>query len=196
MIASISGVLESVGTDSAVIRVGGIGFRVFLPTSVIGGLGATGTEVKLHTHLHVREDNLTLFGFATAQELFLFDTLLTVTGLGPRLALALLSALGAEQLSMAIVTCNTALLTITPGVGKKVAERIILELKEKIGASWVITSTNGEIPRESAEVLAALTSLGYSVAEAQKASSMVPANESLSLEDRIKLALAYFSTPS
>jgi len=137
MIASLKGKLESLAADGAVINVGGVGFRVFLPTGALSALGSPGNDVKVYTHTHVREDNITLYGFATAEELWLFETLIGVTGLGPKLALAILSALSPEQVTTAIATGSADMLDMVPGVGKKVASRIILELKEKIGAGWV-----------------------------------------------------------
>jgi len=190
MISSLQGKLESLGTDRAIINVGGIGFQVYLPTSTLSSLGSVGDEVKLYTHLHLREDNVTLYGFATVEELALFQTLIGVSGLGPRLALAMLSAMSVEQLTMAIVTGSTDLLTTVPGVGKKMASRLVLELKEKIGAGWVMAPAT-EIARENADVLAALTSLGYSASEATKAVATLPPSPDLKLEEKIKLALQY-----
>jgi len=191
MIAGLHGKLESLGSDWAVINVNGIDFQVYLPTSTLSTLGTIGEEVKLHTHLHLREDNATLYGFASADELRLFQTLISVSGLGPRLALAMLSGMSAEQLVTAIVTSSTDLLTVIPGIGKKVANRLILELKEKIGAGWITTPAT-QLAQENTDVLAALTSLGYSAAEATKAVATLPTSSDLSLEEKVKLALGYF----
>ena len=132
-----------------------------------------------------------LYGFASAEELGLFQTLIGVSGLGPRLALAMLSAMNVEQLSMAIATGSTDLLTVVPGVGKKMADRLVLELKEKIGAAW-IAAPAAQFAQENSDVLAALISLGYSVTEASRAVATVPPSSELSLEEKIKLALQYF----
>jgi len=191
MIASLKGALESLGGDWAIINVGGIGFQVYMPTSTLSKLGAIGEEVKLYTHLYLREDNASLFGFNSAEELGLFQTLIGVSGLGPRLALAMLSAMDAEKLTMAIATGSADLLTAIPGIGKKMASRLILELKEKIGAGWITTPAAG-LAQENADVLTALVSLGYSVAEANRAVATLPPASDLSLEDKIKLALQYF----
>ncbi len=191
MIASLHGRLESLGSDGAVIDVGGIGFQVYMPTSTLSTLGSIGEEVKLHTHLHLREDNATLYGFASADELGLFQTLIGVSGLGPKLALAMLSALSVEQLAMAIATGSTDMLTMVPGIGKKMANRLILELKEKIGAAW-IAAPAAQLAQENTDVLAALTSLGYSVSEATRAVATLPPSSELSLEEKVKLALQYF----
>ena len=193
MIASLHGRLEALGSDWAIIDVGGVGFQVYMPTSTLSTLGAIGKEVKLHTHFHLREDNATLYGFTSAAELGLFQTLISVSGLGPKLALAMLSALDVEKLTMAIATGSTDLLTVVSGVGKKLANRLILELKEKIGAGW-ITTPAVQLVEENAEVLAALTSLGYSIAEATRAVAGLPPDSELSLEDKVKQALAYFTT--
>ncbi len=192
MIASLHGKLESLGSDWAIINVAGIGFQVYMPTSDLSTLGTADDEVKLYTHLHLREDNVALYGFTSADELWLFQTLISVSGLGPRLALAMLSALNVEQITMAIATASIDLLTMIPGIGNKVANRIILELKDKIGAGWVVTPAT-QLSQENTDVLAALTSLGYSAAEATKAVTTLPTTTTnLSLEEKIRLALQYF----
>ena len=191
MIASLSGKIETLGGDYAVINVGGVGFQAFMPTSTISNIGSTGSGVKLPPHLHVREDALTLYGFATPDELALFQTLINISGLGPKLALAMLSAMSVEQLSIALAAGSSELLTSIPGIGKKMAHRLILELKDKIATGLVISA--GSLPSEgSAEVIAALTSLGYSAAEAARAVASLPAGGELTLEEKIRLALQYF----
>jgi Holliday junction DNA helicase RuvA len=192
MIASLKGTLQALVNDGAIIDVHGLGFRVHMPTSTMSTLGAIGDEVELHTHLHLREDNVTLYGFATPEELGLFQTLIGVSGLGPKLALAMLSAMSVEKLAMAIASGATDLLTEIPGIGKKTANRIILELKEKVAAGW-LTAPPPEFAEENAEVLAALTSLGYSVREASHAVATLPPDQKLSLEEKIRLALQYFT---
>ena len=193
MISSLNGKVESLGSEWAIINVGGIGFQVFMPTSTLSTMGTTGKEVRLYTHLHLREDNVTLYGFATADELALFQSLIGVTGLGPKMGLAMLSAMNVEQLVTAIATGSADLLTVIPGIGKKVASRIVLELKEKIGAGWITTPTT-QFAQENMDVLSALTALGYSAAEAAKAVTTLPAATDISLEEKIKLALGYFTS--
>ncbi len=193
MIASLYGKLESLGSDWAIINVGGIGFQVYMPTSTLSIMGTIGEEVQLYTHLHLKEDNATLYGFASADELRLFQTLISVSGLGPKLALAMLSVMSVERLTMAIATGSVDLLTVVPGIGKKVANRLILELKEKIGAGW-ITAPAAQLAEENIDVLAALTSLGYSVSEATQAVATLPPSSDLSLEEKVKQALQYFAT--
>jgi Holliday junction DNA helicase RuvA len=193
MIAGLHGKLESLGGDWAIINVGGIGFQVYMPTSTLSSLGKVGDEVHLHTQLHLREDSVAIYGFASADELRLFQTLLGVSGLGPKLALAMLSAMSLDKLTMAIATGSTDLLKVIPGVGKKTADRIILELKDKIAAGWVTTPA-AQLAEANTDVLAALTSLGYSVAEATRAVATLPPSSDLSLEEKIKLALQYFTS--
>ncbi len=188
MIASLEGVVESVGADSAVIAVGGVGFRVYMPTSVLSTLGGVGKSVRLRTHLHVKDDDMSLYGFATDAELWLFETLITVSGLGPRLGLAMLSTLRVDQLTMAIAAGNAEVLTAVPGIGTKMAERVVLELKDMVGAG-LIGEPVGQISQENTDVLAALTALGYSVGEASQAVAGLPSDSDMALEERITQAL-------
>ena len=191
MISSLKGTVESLGSEWAIIIVGGIGFQVYMPTTTISSLGTKGEEVKLFTHLQLREDNIALYGFASAEELSLFQTLIGVSGLGPKLALAMLSAMNVEQLTMAIATGNVDLLTVVPGLGKKMASRLILELKDKISAGKLAAAAIG-LAEENTDVLAALISLGYSVSEASRAVAALPPSSDLPLEEKVKLALQYF----
>ena len=191
MISSLRGKVESFSATAAVINVNGIGFQVFLPTPTLSALATIGKEVQIYTYLQVREDSMTLYGFGAPEELALFQTLLGVSGIGPKLGLSMLSAMSVEQLTMAIATGNTDLLATIPGIGKKLASRVVLELKEKVGAAWVFTPATG-IGQENAEVLSALTALGYSAAESARALASLPADPKLSLEEKVKLALGYF----
>ncbi len=191
MIASLRGKLESIGGDWAVINVGGVGYQVYLPTSTLSTLGTVGDEVYLQTHLVTREDSMTLYGFATDGELELFQILLGVSGLGPRLGLAVLSTMSVEQVATAIASGSADILTAIPGIGKKMAERLILELKDKIAAGLLISPTV-QISDDYSEVVAALTSLGYTVAEASRAVTSLPSSD-LPLEEKIRLALQYFT---
>jgi Holliday junction DNA helicase RuvA len=190
MIAALKGKLQALGSDWAIVNVNGIGFQVYMPTSTLSTLGAIGEEVELHTHLHIREDNATLYGFATVEELGLFQTLIGVSGMGPRLALAMLSAMSVEKLAMAIATGSADILDEIPGIGKKLASRLILELKGKIAAGWLAAPS--QLAEENTDVLSALTSLGYSVREATHAVAILPPDQKLTLEEKIKLALQYF----
>ncbi len=193
MIASLKGKLEALGNDWAVVDVGGIGFQVFMPTPTISQLGAIGGEVQLYTHLHLREDNVALYGFASSGELELFKILINVSGLGPRMALAMLSAMDTEQLVITIASGNTELLTSIPGIGKKMASRLLLELKDKIGAG-LVSAPMVELAQENADVLAALVALGYSTSEASRALVSLPGDQKLNLEEKVRLALSYFGS--
>jgi Holliday junction DNA helicase RuvA len=189
MIAGLQGRLQTIGSSWAIVNVGGVSFQVYMPTSTLSTLGAIGEEVELHTHLQFREDNVTLYGFATPEELVLFQTLNTVSGVGPKIALAMLSAMSAEKLTLAIASGSAELLSEVPGIGKKMASRLILELKGKLAAGMPAPA---ELAEENADVLAVLTSLGYSVREATRAIAALPQDKKLSLEAKVKLALQYF----
>jgi Holliday junction DNA helicase RuvA len=170
MIASLKGKLRSLGADYAVVDVNGIGFQVYLPTSTLGSLGGIGGNVELESYLHLREDSVTLYGFGDGAALELFKVIIGVSGIGPKLALAMLSAMDADQLSVAITSGDVELLTEIPGIGKKLAARLVLELKDK-----------------------ALSSLGYSAQEAARAMASLPREKSLTLEDKVKMALAFLA---
>jgi Holliday junction DNA helicase RuvA len=187
MIATLEGILEYRGDDSIIINVGGIGFRLFVPTSTSSQLGAVKGRVSLYTHLHVREDNISLYGFASSDELTLFKSLISVTGIGAKLALALLSALKPKQLVMAITSGDIDVLSQTPGIGKKTASRLVVELKGKLEKEWQEASL--PVAPGHADVISALTGLGYSVMEAARAISRLPDSEELSLEEKVKMAL-------
>ncbi len=191
MIASLQGRLESIGTDWAIVNVHGVGFQVYMPTSTLSSLDSVGKEIHLYTHFHLREDSATLYGFISPDELGLFDVLISVSGIGPKLALTVLSSMTVEQASLAIASGNVELLTMVPGIGQKTANRLILELKDKIGARLVSAPATASI-QGNADVLGALTSLGYSIAEATRAVATIPADKKLSVEEKIKMALQYF----
>ena len=154
----------------AVIDVGGIGFEIIIPLSIFHDLPAAGEPVRLLTHFHVREDSQQLFGFLTGEELELFRLLLTVSGIGPKSSLAILSGIGAEDLKYAIVNQKQDALTAISGVGRKTAERIIVELREKVGAWHAMPVQKKEVSSEIAQSgISALTQLGYKKQEAQEA---------------------------
>ncbi|MDH4269817.1 MAG: Holliday junction branch migration protein RuvA [Dehalococcoidia bacterium] len=187
MIATLEGILEYRGDDSVIINVGGIGFRVYVSSSTSSQLGAVKGRVSLYTHLHVREDNISLYGFASSEELTLFKSLISVTGIGAKLALTLLSALNPEQLVMAITSGDIDLLSQAPGIGKKMASRLVVELRGKLEKEWKEVAL--PLAPESVDVIAALTGLGYSLAEATKAISKLPDSEALNLEEKVRMAL-------
>ena len=187
MIATLEGVLEYRGIDSAIIKVGGVGFQVYIPSSSLSKLGATGDRVSLYTHLHLREDTSAVICFASSEELALFKNLISVSGVGPKVALSLLSNLAVEQLAMAITGGNAELISQVPGIGKKVASRIVIELKGKLEREWKEAAL--PLAPEDADAIAALTSLGYSLREATQAISSLPSSSELSLEEKVKMAL-------
>lgn len=190
MIASLNGVIEAVSKDSMIVNVNGIGFKVAVTTSVLSEFGSIGREIKLYTHFHVREDDMSLFGFASPDEMRLFETLISVSGLGPKTGMAMLSALSADQIAMAIASGSVETLTTIPGIGKKTADRLILELKDKVGGVLISTPA-GRAAQENADVVSALVSLGYSVQETTKAVNALPTGKLLSLEEKVKLTLQY-----
>ena len=187
MIATLEGILEYRGEDSVIINVGGIGFRVYVSSSTSSQLGAVKGKVSLYTYLHVREDNISLYGFASSEELALFKNLISVSGIGSKLALAILSAFNPEQLIVAITSGDIDLLSQAPGVGRKMASRLVVELRGKLEKEWKEVAL--PLAPETADVIAALTGLGYSVAEATKAISRLPESEELSLEEKVRMAL-------
>lgn len=187
MIATIEGILEYFGVDSIIVKVGGIGIQVYVPSSSLSKLGAAGDNVSLYTHLHLREDNVSLYGFTSSEELALFKNLISVSGVGPKVALSLLSSLAIEQLAMAITSGNAELISQAPGIGKKVASRIVIELRGKLEREWKEAAL--PLAPEDADAIAALTSLGYSLREATQAISSLPNSSELSLEEKVKLAL-------
>ena len=192
MIAGLDGTLEQVNTESAIIRVSGVSFQVYTPTSTLGQLGSIGDRVHLHTHLHWKEDSTALYGFSTLQELDLFKMLIAVSGVGPRSALAVLSTLKPDDLVSAILDNNVNLIAQAPGVGKKTASRVILDLRGRLEKEWgemVSSRSSGD----NADMVAALSNLGYSIADATRAASAVPSSEDLTLEDKIRIALRYLA---
>lgn len=196
MIASLRGNLLATGTDYAIIDTGGVGFQIFVPRPVLEGLGQIGNTVQVYTYLHVREDALVLYGFASLEQRVFFETLIGVTGVGPRMALGLLSAAPLEQIQLAIASENIAILSQVPGIGKKTAARLVLELKGKLDLSKLPTTiaaaTTPAASAINADLQEVLTSLGYSAMEAQSAVSSLPADAPPDLEERLRLALRYF----
>jgi Holliday junction DNA helicase RuvA len=190
MIANIEGHLSAIEEKSVVVQVGGFGLRVYVPNTFIAHCGPVGSAVTLHTHLHVREDDLSLYGCASEDELRLFELLLGVSGIGPKVALALLSSLSADEIRNAIATEQVSVLSSVPGIGTKTAKKMILDLKDKVEAVAGIAPAQPEILEADTEVIAALTTLGYSVVEAQAALQHVPATVQ-GIEERLRAALAY-----
>jgi Holliday junction DNA helicase RuvA len=190
VIASLDGVVGAVAPDSLVVEVGGVGYRVFVSPSVIA-TAATGSRLRLHTHHLVRDDLQALYGFRTTEELGFFNLLLTVTGVGPKVALAIVGSRPTPDLQLAIMQQDQAVLVSIPGIGRKLAERVIFELKEKVTAAGVSASAGASGGAGEGEIVAALQALGYSLGEARAASraALAQAAPGASLEDRVKAAL-------
>ena len=195
MIASLRGTVLLISQPSfLVVEVGGVGFKVFVPASVFDGLDGVGRGVFLHTYLIVREDALTLYGFSSEEQRALFELLLTVQGVGPRLALSVLSSLSVDVLRIAVAQEQAEVLDRVPGVGRKTAEKIVFALKDKLGAGEVLGAL-APVSDVDTEIIGALTALGYSVVEAQAALQSIPKGQGKDVEDRLRLALQHFSTP-
>ncbi|MCB8945432.1 MAG: Holliday junction branch migration protein RuvA [Ardenticatenaceae bacterium] len=189
MIASLSGTILKIEEASLVVGVGGVGIRVFVPKTVLENVGGIGRSVRLHTHLIVREDALSLYGFESDEDLQLFEVLIGISGIGPKVSLAILSTLSPELLKSAIMREETAVLQRVPGIGKKTAERIMFQLRDKLDLTAVSTS----IPLVSdvdADVIDVLTALGFSIVEAQAALQNIP-RDVKTVDDRVQLALQH-----
>jgi len=184
VIGSVRGPVTHVGQDSALVEVAGIGYRIVAGPALLAKL-RIGREASVFTHHLVREDQEALFGFATMEELTFFELLMTVSQVGPRLALAITAAHAVTKLQLAIVTDDPDTFTGVSGVGRKTAQRIILELKEKVHAAGMAA---GGASSTDSDVVAALESLGYSASEARRAASAV-AGTAGELDVRIKAAL-------
>ncbi|MGQ9827488.1 MAG: Holliday junction branch migration protein RuvA [Roseiflexus sp.] len=196
MIASIRGILVAVATDHVVVETGGIGWMIFAPRPVIAALGDIGATVRLFTCMLVREDSLTLYGFETVEQRQLFETLLGVTGVGPQAALNLLSSGTTDELRLAIATGDVTRLARTPRIGRKLAERLVLELKGKLDVKGLPTgaTVTPAVAAVNAELSEMLVSLGFTTAEAAAAIAALPSDAPLDLEERLRLALRYFGT--
>src|SRR5688572_17623083 len=162
MISSLRGTVLQINPDSLVVEVGGVGLKVQVPSSVFEELDGVGRNIFLHTHLIVREDALALYGFSTEEQRALFELLLTVQGVGPRLALAVLSSLSLDVLRRAVAQEQVEVLDRVPGVGRRTAEKIAFTLKDKLGAEFTLGGLT-HVSDVDTEVMSALTALGYSI---------------------------------
>jgi holliday junction DNA helicase RuvA len=193
MIAAVKGRLVGRMGDSLLIDIGPLVLQVHTSRTTIADAGEVDSEVRLHTYLYVREDQLALYGFGTTEELALFNLLLGVTGIGPRVATSVLSATRSEPLLNAISTEDTAFLSRLPGIGRKTAARIILDLRGKL-ADIGGGVAGGPAPSSAdSEVIEALQALGYTVAEANVAVNRLPRDSTRSVEERIVAALQSMS---
>jgi Holliday junction DNA helicase RuvA len=192
MIATITGPVIETFSEGLVVEVGGVGLMVFTPGGLRERIRA-GESVFLHTHLVVREDNLSLYGFETREARDYFLLLLGVNGVGPRLALATLTVLSPDAIRRAVFHEQAEVFARVPGVGKKTAQKILLQLQDKIQATAGMEPM-AAISDADGEIIAALTGLGYSVVEAQTALQAIPRETPADLESRLRAALQYFST--
>ena len=200
MYAYIKGTLEIKTTEYVVVETGGIGYKIFMSESAIDKLGELGTKVKIHTYLKVREDDMSLFGFNSNEELRMFELLLSVSGVGAKSAIVILSNISPSSFALAVITDDVAKLKKLPGIGPKTAQRIILELKDKLKA---VEDTNKEELEEIlyknssdgekvSEAISALQVLGYNKRDIEKAFEKEDLN-GLSVEDTIRRGLALLS---
>ncbi len=198
MITFLDGILEDVDRDCAIINVGGIGFRVFMGIPGLSALPPQGEQTRVYTWMQVREDGMSLYGFHTKEELSLFRKVISVSGIGPKGGLALLGTLPPEDLMFAIVSGDSATIAKAPGIGKRMAERLILELKDKVNPEEALedyisrgnqekASGNGPLP----EALQALVALGYSQAEARAALKEIPDAESMDVQAILQQAFKH-----
>ncbi len=189
MIDIVTGQVASMDKSSVVVMVGGIGLRVNVPKSVFDVVHGAGHAVTLYTHLAVREDALTLYGFLTEEDRNIFNILIGVSGVGPKIALAILSTLSIDHLRNAVGREEADVLTRVPGIGKKTAEKIVFELKGKLNIGMLpgfalISDVDGD-------VIEVLTSMGFSVVEAQTAIQSIPRDAPKDIEERVRLALQH-----
>ncbi|MCR5509036.1 MAG: Holliday junction branch migration protein RuvA [Lachnospiraceae bacterium] len=198
MIGFLKGTVEAVYEDHISVDVNGIGFNVYMSARQLESITGAGADIKVYTHLAVREDSMTLYGFTTYNSLKLFGMLIQVNGIGPRGALALLSTMDENELSYAIMSGDSKAISSAPGIGQKTAQRIILDLKDKVSVFDMLSDHGTSPAPEStpeqgarAEAIEALTALGYSAADALKAVRASGADKDADTETIIKLAFKH-----
>jgi len=192
VIASLRGVVQHIGDDELILEVGGVGLRVAVPRSVLQDMPEVGQPLFLLTHLVVRESSLSLFGFSTTEQKELFELLIQVRGIGPRLALAVLSHLSPDVLRSAVARDQPEVLARVPGVGRKTGQKIIFHLKDRLATPLEDIGVPSEV---DTEVLSVLTELGYSLVEAQAALQFIPDSAPQEIEERVMFALKFFARP-
>ncbi|MBC8334196.1 MAG: Holliday junction branch migration protein RuvA [Anaerolineales bacterium] len=190
MIATLRGEITQIEDTSLVVEVGGIGMRVHVPATLRERM-KVGESILLYTHFVVRQDAMSLYGFESQGERDLYNMLLSVNGVGPKLALAVLSSLSLDTVQRAVFNEEYDILNRVPGVGKKTAQRIVLSLQDKLKPLDALEQV-AAMSDTDGEVLAALTALGYSVVEAQTAIQAIPKDAPKDVEERLRLALGYF----
>ncbi len=186
MIASLSGSILALEKDALVINVGGVGLRVKVPQGVLENCGGVGRQLFLHTQLIVRETELSLYGFESADDLRIYNTMISISGIGPKVGLSILSTLSVELLRSAVVQEEVVILQRVPGIGKKSAEKILFALRGKLDG--IDASSVGLVSDVDSDVIEVLTSLGFSIVEAQAAVQKVP-RDVTDIEDRVAQAL-------
>ena len=201
MIAYLKGTLEETGNDYIVVEVNNIGYQVKVSTRVIEGLPCLGSQIKIHTYTYVREDVLALYGFLTRDDLQMFLLLLGVNGVGPKGALGILSMFSAQELRLAIISQDAKTIAKAPGIGAKTAQRMLIDLKDKVSVEETFenmgTETVGvsDVKKENAgarsDAIEALTALGYSATESMKAVNAVEITEEMTGDAILKLALKH-----
>ena len=190
MISSLSARIQDILSDSLIVEVGGVGLQVYVPAPLKDRL-SIGDNTLLYTHLVVREDALTLYGFESKDARSIYRLLLGVNGVGPRLALAVLSTLSPDEIRGAVLQEREDVFNHVPGIGKKTAQKIIIHLQDKIPAEAGLAPIS-VVAEGDVEVVAALSALGYSVVEAQSAIQSIPKDAPQDVETRLRLALQYF----
>lgn len=198
MFAYIKGILEEKSSNYVVVETAGIGYKIFMGETAINTIGEISEKVKVYTHYHVREDEISLYGFKTNEELRMFELLISVSGVGAKSALVTLSNIEPSSFALAVITNDTSKLVKIPGIGAKTAARIILELKDKLKNEQAISKENKEIKtvvidnQKIEEAVSALQVLGYNKKEIEKSLETIDVN-SLELEEIIKQGLISLS---
>lgn len=200
MYAYIRGELSEIHTDHIVLETGGIGYQIFIPGQTLERLPSIGEEMKVYTYLYIREDAMVLYGFLTREDLELFCKLISVSGIGPKGGLSILSALEADDLRFAILSGDARAISKAPGIGAKTAQRVILELKDQMSLEEAfekkkehVNETEGFEPSVKQDAVLALTALGYSSTESLKAVSKVQITEGMDVEEVLSAALKHLS---
>lgn len=202
MISYIRGELAAVQETKAIVDVGGVGYGIFMSSQALGLLPPVGQQVRLHTYLNVKEDAMQLFGFLTSDDLYIFKLVIGVNGIGPKGGLAILSVLSPDDLRFAVLSADAKAISQAPGIGRKTAEKLILELKDKLSMQDVLEHADGDagVSALSAggsgvlgDAVQALAALGYGSTEALKAVKKVAPTEEMSVEEVLKQALKFLA---
>ena len=200
MIGYVKGILEEIEDDCVIVDVNGLGIRILTGGALASQMLVPGSEVKIYTYTYVKEDAFQLYGFISKDELSLFKKLITVSGIGPKGAASILSAFSAEDLRYAIYAGDIKTISKAPGIGKKTAERLVLELKDKVELDYQADTLLGQLadetvgstePNNRKDAIDALTALGYSSMDAAKAVKQADPNADMDAEDILKAALKY-----